>query len=45
MHYSANSITDISCGGAPFASVSLAPSAEFKGDLVRMGLNIKLDGP
>ena len=45
MHYSANSITDISCGGSPFASVSLAPSAEFKGDLVRAGLNIKLGAP
>jgi outer membrane immunogenic protein len=44
MHYSANSITDISCGGAPFASVSLAPSANFSGDLVRAGLNFKI-GP
>jgi outer membrane immunogenic protein len=47
MHYSASQITDISCPPAstPFASVGLAPSAEFKGDLVRMGLNVKLDGP
>jgi outer membrane immunogenic protein len=44
MHYSANSITDISCAGAPFASVSLVPAAEFRGDLVRAGLNFKLDG-
>jgi opacity protein-like surface antigen len=43
MHYSANKITDISapCAGppnTPFAS----PSAEFKGDLVRVGLNFKI---
>ena len=28
----------------PFASVNVSPSAEFKGDLVRMGLNFKLGG-
>lgn len=45
MHYSANQITDTSapCAGSmPFASVKLAPSAEFKGDLVRVGLNFKI---
>jgi outer membrane immunogenic protein len=47
MHYSANQITDISapCAGppnTPFASVNTSPSAEFKGDLVRVGLNFKI---
>ena len=49
MHYSANQITSISAPCAPppntpFASVNASPSAEFKGDLVRMGLNFKLGG-
>ena len=47
MHYSANQITSISApcaGSTPFASVNVSPSAEFKGDLVRMGLNFKLGG-
>jgi outer membrane immunogenic protein len=49
MHYSANQITSISapCAGppnTPFASVNASPSADFKGDLVRMGLNFKLGG-
>ena len=49
MNYSANQIADISCptsnpASTKFASVNLAPSAEFKGDLVRMGLNFKLGG-
>jgi outer membrane immunogenic protein len=49
-HFGANQISDISCPGSnpastTFASVGLAPSAEFKGDLVRAGLNFKLDGP
>ena len=51
MHYSANQIKDISCPlptnppNTQFASFNLAPSAEFQGDLVRIGLNYKLSGP
>jgi outer membrane immunogenic protein len=49
MHYGANQITSLSapCAAPPntaFASVNLSPSAEFKGDLVRVGLNYKI-GP
>lgn len=50
LQYTANQIAGISCPGSNPAStsfefVNLAPSAEFKGDLVRLGLNFKLGGP
>ena len=50
MHYSAGQITSLSApcaapANAPFASVNLAPEAEFKGDIVRAGLNFKIGAP
>ena len=50
MNYNANQITSSSAPCAappnmPFASVNTAPSAEFKGDIVRAGLNFKIGTP
>jgi len=47
LQYTANQITGISCAPAstPFTFVNLAPSAEFKGSIVRFGLNFKFGGP
>jgi outer membrane immunogenic protein len=50
MDYSAGQITSLSApcaapADAPFASVNLAPEAEFKGDIVRAGLNFKIGAP
>jgi outer membrane immunogenic protein len=47
LQYIASQITGISCAPAstPFTFVNLAPSAEFKGSIVRFGLNFKFGGP
>lgn len=50
LSYPANQIANISCPtsnppSTPFAFVNPAPSAQFKGDIVRFGVNFKFGGP
>jgi hypothetical protein len=50
LNYGASQTASISCPGSnpansPFAFVNFAPPAQIKGDIVRVGLNIRLGEP